>query len=91
MNVAWNTSLRDPNPGHRSRASRQLCLSLPFIERHWIARPKYAVAIFEGDGPKSILLPIRTRKMPKMKTKSGAKKRFSFTLSGKVKAGRRRK
>ena len=25
--------------------------------------------------------------MPKMKTKSGAKKRFSFTASGKVKAG----
>ncbi|ODT67328.1 MAG: 50S ribosomal protein L35, partial [Pelagibacterium sp. SCN 63-23] len=25
--------------------------------------------------------------MPKMKTKSGAKKRFSFTATGKVKAG----
>ena len=25
--------------------------------------------------------------MPKMKTKSGAKKRFSFTASGKIKAG----
>lgn len=25
--------------------------------------------------------------MPKMKTKSGAKKRFSFTASGRVKAG----
>jgi len=27
------------------------------------------------------------RKMPKMKTKSGAKKRFKFTASGLVKAG----
>jgi large subunit ribosomal protein L35 len=27
------------------------------------------------------------RKMPKMKTKSGAKKRFRFTASGLVKAG----
>jgi large subunit ribosomal protein L35 len=26
-------------------------------------------------------------KMPKLKTKSGAKKRFKFTASGKVKAG----
>jgi large subunit ribosomal protein L35 len=29
----------------------------------------------------------RTRKMPKMKTKSGAKKRFRFTATGRVKAG----
>jgi large subunit ribosomal protein L35 len=27
------------------------------------------------------------RKMPKMKTKSGAKKRFRFTASGKIKHG----
>jgi large subunit ribosomal protein L35 len=29
----------------------------------------------------------RRRKMPKLKTKSGAKKRFRFTASGKIKAG----
>ena len=32
--------------------------------------------------------PLRQRvKMPKLKTKSGAKKRFSFTATGKVKSG----
>jgi large subunit ribosomal protein L35 len=31
--------------------------------------------------------PIKDRKMPKMKTKSGAKKRFKMTASGRVKAG----
>jgi large subunit ribosomal protein L35 len=30
---------------------------------------------------------FRDRKMPKMKTKSGAKKRFKMTASGRVKAG----
>jgi large subunit ribosomal protein L35 len=30
---------------------------------------------------------LRERKMPKMKTKSGAKKRFKMTASGRVKAG----
>lgn len=34
--------------------------------------------------PEAIILDERIRKMPKMKTKSGAKKRFRFTGSGKV-------
>jgi large subunit ribosomal protein L35 len=33
------------------------------------------------------LIPQRRRKMPKLKTKSGAKKRFRFTAGGKIKAG----
>jgi large subunit ribosomal protein L35 len=43
--------------------------------------------------PADMALPSRAftltkeMKMPKMKTKSAAKKRFSFTASGKVKAG----
>jgi large subunit ribosomal protein L35 len=43
--------------------------------------------------PADLALPSRTftlmkeMKMPKMKTKSAAKKRFSMTASGKVKAG----
>jgi large subunit ribosomal protein L35 len=36
-----------------------------------------------GDGP----LKIERVKMPKLKTKSGAKKRFKLTATGKVKAG----
>jgi large subunit ribosomal protein L35 len=30
---------------------------------------------------------MKERKMPKMKTKSGAKKRFKFSATGKIKAG----
>lgn len=36
----------------------------------------------EEGGPNPVV-----QKMPKLKTKSGAKKRFRFTASGKVKAG----
>jgi large subunit ribosomal protein L35 len=35
--------------------------------------------------------PEGDRKMPKLKTKSSAKKRFRFTASGKIKAGQTRK
>jgi large subunit ribosomal protein L35 len=34
------------------------------------------------------LLPPEESKMPKMKTKSGAKKRFKFTATGKLKTGK---
>jgi len=33
------------------------------------------------------LFRYRRREMPKLKTKSGAKKRFRFTANGKIKAG----
>ena len=38
-------------------------------------------------GPKGGGLSKKEIEMPKLKTKSGAKKRFKFTATGKVKAG----
>jgi large subunit ribosomal protein L35 len=35
----------------------------------------------------AVALPIKESKMPKMKTKASAKKRFRFTANGRVKAG----
>jgi large subunit ribosomal protein L35 len=46
---------------------------------------RHAVAILNAGSLGSH--PNRTSKMPKMKTKSGAKKRFKMTASGRVKAG----
>jgi large subunit ribosomal protein L35 len=43
------------------------------------------VAVFDARAAKPGL--SEGRKMPKMKTKSGAKKRFKMTASGRVKAG----
>jgi large subunit ribosomal protein L35 len=43
------------------------------------------VAVFDATGFGPLIQ--EQRKMPKMKTKSGAKKRFRFTASGLVKAG----
>jgi large subunit ribosomal protein L35 len=57
-----------------------------YIARFRTARPKrHAVAVFDARAQ----APLNTEgsKMPKMKTKSGAKKRFKMTATGRVKAG----
>jgi large subunit ribosomal protein L35 len=52
---------------------------------YWAARPsRHAVAALFGVLARSHPL---EDKMPKLKTKSGVKKRFKLTASGKVKAG----
>ncbi len=47
---------------------------------------RHAVAVLLGVHTGAFLIPLED-KMPKMKTKSGVKKRFKLTATGKVKAG----
>ena len=55
----------------------------PYNAPSFVSRPAgHAVATRKATGRHR---PEEIRKMPKMKTKSGAKKRFKFTATGKIK------
>src|SRR5262249_7949567 len=77
----YNQGMPPRNSGHPMR------VDLHFPSASAITRPVQAAWPVKGMPGRSFIMHRKDSEMPKMKTKSSAKKRFKVTASGRIKAG----